>query len=119
MTRYVAVNDENMVNGWVALSPTSNRFVYRGVAEVNIYVAEASRKQNLGYMLMNKLIEETEKKDIGTLYSSIISINEASIKLHNKCGFRVVGTRERIAKDVDGIWQDTTIMERRSKIAGV
>lgn len=116
--RYVAVDEDNQVSGWIALSPTSSRCVYRGVVEVSIYVAQSSRKQNLGYELMKKVIEETEKNDIWTLYSGIISINEASIKLHKKCGFRVVGTRERIAKDADGVWQNVTIMERRSEIAG-
>lgn len=116
--RFVAVDENGKVEGWIALSPTSSRCVYRGVVEVSVYIAKEARGNGAGCLLMMKTIEETEKMDIWTLYSAIISINEASIALHKKCGFRVVGTREKIAKDVDGIWRDTVIMERRSKIAG-
>lgn len=116
--RFVTVDEEDRVMGWIALSPTSSRYVYRGVVEVSIYVAEEARGNQIGYSLMMKTIEETEKLDIWTLYSAIFAINEASLALHKKCGFRVIGTRERIAQDADGIWRDTVIMERRSKIAG-
>ena len=116
--RLVAVDEEEKVMGWIALSPTSSRCVYRGVVEISIYVAKEARGNQIGYLLMMKTIEETEKMDIWTLYSAIIAINEASIALHKKCGFRIVGTRERIAKDADGIGRDPVIMERRSKIAG-
>jgi hypothetical protein len=44
--------------------------------------------------------------------------NEASINLHKEHGFRIIGTREKIGK-MNGIWHDTILMERRSKIAGI
>jgi len=44
--------------------------------------------------------------------------NIASIKLHKKCGFRIIGYGEKIGKR-DGVWRDNIIMERRSKIVGV
>jgi len=116
--RLVAVDQSGNVVGWIALSPTSSRCVYRGVVEVSIYIAKEARGNRVGYSLMMKTIEETEKMDIWTLYSAIFATNEASITLHKHCGFRIVGTRERIAKDVDGIWRDIVIMERRSLIAG-
>lgn len=116
--RLVAVGERGEVIGWIALSPTSSRCVYRGVVEVSVYIAKEARGNHVGYSLMMKIIDETEKMDIWTLYAAIISTNEASIVLHKKCGFRVVGRRERIAKDADGIWRDVVIMERRSKIAG-
>lgn len=116
--RFVAVDEEDRVMGWIALSPTSSRYVYRGVVEVSIYVAEEARGNQIGYLLMMKTIEETEKLDIWTLYSVILEVNEVSLALHKKCGFREIGTRERIAQDADGIWRDTVVMERRSKIAG-
>lgn len=117
--RLVAVNDQNCVVGWVALSPTSSRCVYRGVAEVSIYINENYRKNNIGYELLNRLIAETENKNIWTLQSGIFAKNEGSIALHKKCGFRVVGVREKIACDGEGIWHDTVLMERRSKVVGI
>lgn len=117
--RLVAVDNQDKVVGWIALSPTSSRCVYRGVAEVSVYISESFRKNNLGYKLLDKAIEETEKEGIWTLQSGIFAINEASIALHKKCGFRIVGIREKIGRDSNGIWQDTVLMERRSKIVGV
>ncbi|MGD9570006.1 MAG: N-acetyltransferase family protein [Sedimentibacter sp.] len=117
--RLVAVDNNDQVIGWIALSPTSSRCVYKGVVEVSVYISESCRKNNVGYELINRVIEETEKEDIWTLQSGIFSINEASIALHKKCGFRIVGIREKIGCNSDGIWQDTVLMERRSKITGM
>lgn len=117
--RLVATDENNQVLGWVALSPISSRCVYRGVDEVSIYISQKARGKKIGTALLEKVIEESEKLDIWTLQSGILEINEASIALHKKCGFRIVGTREHIAKDVDGIWRNTVIMERRSKIVGI
>lgn len=117
--RFVATDEDNQVLGWVALSPTSSRCVYRGVDEVSIYISQKARGKKIGTALLNKVIEESEKLGIWTLQSGIFEINEASIALHKKCGFRIVGTRENIAQDVDGIWRNTVIMERRSKIIGI
>ncbi len=114
--RYVAVNEQDRVIGWIALSPTSSRYVYRGVVEVSIYICESSRNNNIGCKLINKVIEEADRNDIWTLQSGIFATNKASISLHKKCGFRVVGIREKIGCDSDGIWQDTVLMERRSKV---
>lgn len=113
--RFVAVSNNDVV-GWVALSPTSSRCVYRGVAEVSIYIAKKARGQHVGETLLNALIKKSEEMGIWTLQSGIFEINEASIQLHKKCGFRLLGIRERIAQDVDGTWQNTVIMERRSQV---
>ncbi len=117
--RFVAVDMEDQIIGWVALSPTSSRCVYRGVNEVSIYISQKAKGHHIGTALMNMVIEESEKLGIWTLQSGIIEINEVSIALHKKCGFRIVGIRENIAQDVDGIWRNTVIMERRSKTVGI
>jgi len=117
--RLVAVDDKNNLTGWVALTPVSSRCVYRGVAEVSVYVAEAARGKGVGSLLLDEIIKESEKMGIWTLQSGIFEINEASIALHKKSGFRLVGTREKIAQDRDGIWRNTVLMERRSNTVGV
>lgn len=117
--RIVAVNEDDIVMGWVALSPTSSRCVYRGVAEVSIYIGTDYRGNHVGEILMNTLIKESEKNEIWTLQSGIFEINESSIGLHKKCGFRMVGYREKIGCDLNGVWQNTVLMERRSSIIGV
>jgi phosphinothricin acetyltransferase len=115
--RLVAV-ENGIVIGWIALSPYSSRCVYCGVAEVSIYIKADSRGKQVGEKLFQALIPEAEKEGIWTLQSGIIEINKASIALHKKIGFRMVGFREKIAKDHNGVWQNTVLMERRSIIAG-
>lgn len=107
------------VIGWTALSPYSSRCVYSGVAEVSVYIKASHRRKQVGEKLMQALITSAEKEGYWTLQSGIIEINSASIALHNKVGFRLVGYRERIAKDSNGVWQNTVLMERRSKLAGI
>lgn len=112
----VARNDDRIL-GWAALSPTSRRKVYSGVAEVSIYVSEDYREKGIGIALFRKLIELSEYNNIWTLQAGIFPENKASIDLHKKCGFRIVGIREKIG-EMNGIWRDVVLMERRSKKVG-
>src|ERR1044071_1605748 len=91
----LVMRDEESVIGWAALSPVSKRDVYRGVAEVTVYVTESARGKGIGRALLEALIAESEKNDIWTLQASIFPENTASIELHLRCGFREVGRRER------------------------
>ncbi len=110
--RLVAYEDEKIL-GWAALSPVSDRCVYGGVAEVSVYIAENARGKGIGMALLSQLIEESEKQNFWTLQSSMFPENTASRELHEKAGFRTIGTREKIGK-LDGTWRDTLMMERRS-----
>ena len=109
---------DGKVRAWAALAPVSLRDCYRGVAEVSIYVANGSLGQGIGSELMARLVEESERNGIWSLYSSIFPENQATLKLHLRHGFREVGIRERIAQR-DGRWRNTLILERRSKKVGV
>lgn len=109
------VQDE--VAGWAALSPVSRRPVYRGVAEVSIYIAARARGQGIGRHLLSALISASEDAGYWTLQASILAENAASLALHGQAGFRVVGRRERIGQR-DGVWRDTVILERRSQVIG-
>ena len=109
--RFVAVDGKNVV-GWVAISPTSSRDCYSGVAEHSVYVDSEARGEGVGTMLMEALLESTDRGGIWTLQTSIFPENEASLALHERVGFRVVGRRERIAR-LDDDWRDTLLLERR------
>lgn len=115
----VVARTEDSVLGWVALSPTSSRCCYSGVAEVSIYVSEKYKGQGVGTALLGHLIKQSEENGIWSLYCAIIRENTASIALHKKCGFREIGIREKLSKMRNGIWHDVVLMERRSKVAGV
>jgi len=109
----LVVRDGKAILGWAALSPVSKRHVYRGVAEVTVYVSETARGQGIGRVLLEALIDESVKNGIWTLQASIFPENIASIQLHLRCGFREVGRRERIAM-LNGVWRDTLLFERRT-----
>lgn len=111
--RFVA-EVEGTVVGWITLSQVSSRDVYRGVGEISVYISESARGKGVGTLLMEKMIQESEKEGFWTLESSIFAINKSSLALHEKLGFRIVGTREKIAMR-NGKWHDTIIMERRSE----
>lgn len=115
--RLVAI-ENNEVTGWTALSPVSSRCVYGGVAEVSVYVEDDHKGKGIGKLLLQKLITESESNGIWTLQAGIFTDNVASVKLHEKVGFRVIGHREKIGK-LNDIWKDNYILERRSKIVGI
>ncbi len=115
--RIVAEADGAVV-GWAALSPVSSRCVYSGVAELSIYIAAAMRGKGVGNALLETLIQESEAKGYWTLRSGIFPENHASLVLHKKFGFRIVGTQERIGKMGDR-WRDVVLLERRSTVVGV
>lgn len=114
----IAAFESNQLAAWAALSPVSSRCVYAGVAEVSIYVAEDFRGKGVGRLLLTELVRQSEATGLWTLQSGIFSENTASIKLHEQCGFRMIGTREKIGMK-DGIWKDNILMERRSKTVGI
>jgi phosphinothricin acetyltransferase len=117
--RFVArAQQDNRVLGWVALSPISARIVFRGVAELSIYIDNSAHGMGLGDALMAKCIEASEVAGLWTLQSGIFPENQASLRLHEKHGFREVGFREKIGQMRDGRWRDIVFMERRSKIVG-
>ncbi len=109
---------DKKVRGWAALSRVSSRRVYEGVAEVSIYVADEARGHGIGRELLGALVEASEQNGIWTLQAGILAENAVSIRLHQRAGFRIVGTRERIGC-MDGRWRDTVLMERRSAVVGV
>ncbi|PIQ21523.1 MAG: N-acetyltransferase [Cytophagales bacterium CG18_big_fil_WC_8_21_14_2_50_42_9] len=115
--RLVAVED-NKVLGWVALSPVSSRCVYAGVAEVSIYIGQHHRGKRVGLQLLQSVISESEKHNIWTLQAGIFPENAASLKLHEKVGFRLLGYREKVGQ-MHGVWRNVNLLERRSQVIGI
>jgi L-amino acid N-acyltransferase YncA len=111
--RYVAAEQERVV-GWVAAHPVSSRPCYAGVVEHSVYVHDDWQGKGIGRALLERLFESTEAGGIWTIQPGVFPENEASLKLHERCGFRVVGTQERLGK-LDGVWRDVVVLERRSE----
>lgn len=114
--RLVALSGDDVV-GWAALSPVSGRCVYGGVVEESVYVAEEARGRGVGRVLLEALIAGAEAAGIWTIQTGIFPENEASLRLHERVGFRIVGIRERLGMH-HGVWRDVLFLERRSPIVG-
>ena len=112
--RLVARENGDVI-GWAALAPYSDRSCYRGVAENSIYIARRARGRGVGHALLERLCAEADAAQIWTIQAGILAANEASIELHAKCGFRLVGVREKLARK-RGEWSDVVLMERRARI---
>jgi phosphinothricin acetyltransferase len=111
--RLVARGPDGELAGWAALSPVSERCAHAGVAEVSVYVASAARGLGVGRALLARLVRVSEEAGIWTLQAGIFPENAASMAIHERCGFRVVGFREKFGKLGD-VWRDVALLERRS-----
>lgn len=105
------------VAGWASLAPVSSRCCYRGVAEDSVYVAGWARGRGVGRALLEEQCRRADAAGLWTIQAATFAENAASVALHERCGFRVVGVRERIAQK-RGVWRDTVLLERRSSSAG-
>lgn len=113
--RIVAVREDGGLLGWVAASAVSGRCVYAGVVEHSVYVHPDARGRGVGRALLDALIASTERAGVWTIQSGVFPENAASLALHRRAGFRVVGTRERIGQH-HGVWRDVVLIERRSSL---
>ena len=111
----LVAREHDDVLGWAALAPFSRRDCYRGVTENSVYVARAARGRGVGRTLLRELCRRADDAGIWTIQAGIFAGNDASLRLHEACGFRIVGTRERIAKK-RGEWRDVVLLERRSGV---
>jgi L-amino acid N-acyltransferase YncA len=114
----LVARDRQRILGWAALSPVSIRRVYWGVAEVSIYVAAEAQARGVGRMLLQSLVEQSERSGIWTLQAGIFPENVPSIALHKACGFREVGLRQKLGQR-GRIWRDVLLLERRSSRVGI
>ncbi|MFD0269355.1 GNAT family N-acetyltransferase [Streptomyces sp. NPDC127106] len=108
-------NDGDRVLGWIAASRVSDRCAYAGVVEHSVYVHPAARGQGVARRLLTAFIHSTEAAGIWTVQSGVFPENTASLALHDRAGFRVIGTRERIGRH-HGRWRDVLLLERRSEV---
>lgn len=116
--RLVALNENEKVMAWAALTPVSGRCVYAGVAEVSVYVHSNYQGKGIGKRILEELISQSEEHNLWTIQAGIFPENTASLKLHEQLGFRRIGYREKIGK-MKNVWRDTIQLERRSKKVGI
>lgn len=115
--RFVAVEHDRVL-GWAALSPVSDRCTYNGVGEVSVYVGAEARGRGVGAGLMEALVKGSEALGYWTLQAGVFPENDASVRVHTRVGFRLVGRRSCLGQ-MDGVWRDVLLLERRSQTVGV
>lgn len=117
--RLVARSGDKIL-GWVALISVSKRAHYHGVAELSIYIGNEYKGMGVGKALLEALIKSSEKEGFWSLQAVVIDGNLGSVKLHESCGFRQIGYREKMAiMPHTGKWLNVILMERRSEIIGI
>lgn len=121
--RWVALDSDGSVLGWIAASAVSDRCVYAGVVEHSVYVDPDATGRGIGLHLLLALVESTEAAGIWTIQSGVFPENAVSLRLHERARFRAVGTRERVGEmtygPMAGQWRDVVLIERRSPVVGV
>ncbi|WP_235285044.1 GNAT family N-acetyltransferase [Thalassospira sp. HJ] len=121
--RLVACDDNDKVIGWAGVSGVSNRCVYRGIAEISVYVDPDCQGQGVGKSLLAALIKSSEEHGIWSLEAGIFPENEASIALHRSLGFETVGRKRGLGRmgygPMAGLWRDVMLLQRRSQVVGV
>ena len=114
--------EEHTVLGCGALSQVSPGKVYLGVAEVSIFVSGTAQFQEIGSILLERLISSSEESSFWTLKAQVFPENNISLYVHEKQGFRKSGTCRQLAQmsygSMAGEWTDPVLMERRNKIEG-
>lgn len=116
--RLVAADAKDRPAGWAAGSLVSERCVYGGVIEHSVYVDPSWRGRGIGRLLLEAFVSESDRLGFWTIQSGIFPENLASLALHEQCGFRIVGRREKVGNHM-GVWRDVILVERRSSVAGI
>jgi L-amino acid N-acyltransferase YncA len=107
----VVVERDGQVVAWASAGPYRSRPAYAGVAEHSVYVARAARGAGAGGAALEALCRAYAERGFWKIVSRIFPENTASLKLHERCGFRVVGVYRRHGQ-LDGRWLDCVIVER-------
>jgi L-amino acid N-acyltransferase YncA len=114
--RLVAEVGDHVV-GWAAASLVSSRMAYKGVIEHSVYVASSAQGRGVGRALLEAFVAGADSAGFWTIQASVFPENLASLELHRRAGFRVIGHREAIARSRvgprAGRWRDTVLIERR------
>jgi L-amino acid N-acyltransferase YncA len=107
----VVVERDGRVVAWAGAGAYRARPAYAGVAEHSVYVARAARGSGAGHAALEALCRAYAERGFWKIVSRIFPENVASLVLHERCGFRVVGVYHRHGK-LDGEWRDCVIVER-------
>jgi L-amino acid N-acyltransferase YncA len=102
---------DTQIAGWVVGHAYSPRECYASIVEYSIYIDPHFHGRGVGTALMEVFISTCEAQRLHKITGKIFAVNQASLKLAQRAGFRVVGTHSNHGK-IDGVWHDIVVVER-------
>lgn len=99
------VDGHDAVVGFGALSPYRDRPAYATSVEDSVYVDHRHRGQGIGRAILTELISLGRNHGFHTIIARIVADNEASVVLHERCGFEHIGVEREIGRK-HGRWLD-------------
>ena len=107
----VATDDDGTVLGFASLSPFRERPAYSTTVEDSVYVDRARRGEGVAKALLSALVETATVHGFHAMIARIVGGHDASIALHERVGFEIVGTEREVGRKM-GRWLDVVVMER-------
>ena len=107
----IVVECDGRIIAWAGASAYRARAAYAGIADHSVYVDRAWRGKGAGRAALEALVPEYARRGFWKLSSRIFEDNAASLALHVRCGFRIVGTYRRHGR-LHGVWKDCVIVEK-------
>jgi L-amino acid N-acyltransferase YncA len=107
----VAVDDNDRVRGFASVSPYRPRPAYLTTVEDSVYVDRDCRGEGVGRLLLTEIVERAASHGFHAVMARIVGSHEASIRLHQACGFEAVGTEREVGRKF-GQWLDVVVMQR-------
>jgi len=107
----VAEDDDGTILGFASLSPFRDRPAYSTTVEDSVYVDRTRRSSGVGRALLEALVETATAHGFHAMIGRIVGGHDASIALHERVGFEIVGTEREVGRKM-GRWLDVVVMER-------
>jgi L-amino acid N-acyltransferase len=107
----VAEDDDGSILGFASLSPFRDRPAYSTTVEDSVYVDRERRAGGVGRALLEGLVETATAHGFHAMIARIVGGHDASIRLHQRVGFEIVGTEREVGRKM-GRWLDVVVMER-------
>ncbi len=99
------------IAGFASLSFYRDRPGYRTSVENSIYVDPGFQGGGVGSALLSRLIEVADDHGFHSMFARIVGPQQASLTLHERHGFRLVGIEREVARKF-GRWHDVAVMQR-------
>jgi phosphinothricin acetyltransferase len=96
--------DSQEILGYATSSPYRAKAAYGTSVETTVYVAPHAAGRGVGTLLYAALFDALADEDVHRAYAGIAQPNEASVRLHERFGFRYIGTYGEVGRKFGRYW---------------